>query len=242
MTGKERPKLAVPVVVGTRPEAIKLVPIILALRDDDSYHPIVVSTGQHHWMVADIFELAGITTDVDLWVGDARSGLNERVASVMRRFEDFCREWFGAEGKAVATTEELLSGHFPVTVMVHGDTSSAFAAALAAFHLRIPVMHVEAGLRTASNLTPFPEELNRELIACIASFHCAPTSTNQQNLVREQIPVDQILSPGTPGSTHFAGHPASMCRSRTPLSRSCTTATSGPSWSPRTGARTGPRG
>jgi UDP-N-acetylglucosamine 2-epimerase (non-hydrolysing) len=199
MTAEERPKLAVPVVVGTRPEAIKLVPIILALRDDDSYHPIVVSTGQHHWMVQDIFELAGITTDVDLWVGDARSGLNERVASVMRRFEDFCREWFGAEGKAVATTEELLSGHFPVAVIVHGDTSSAFAAALAAFHLRIPVVHVEAGLRTASNLTPFPEELNRELLSCIACFHCAPTSTNQQNLEREQIPVDQIFVTGNTG-------------------------------------------
>ncbi|MGH2961947.1 MAG: non-hydrolyzing UDP-N-acetylglucosamine 2-epimerase [Solirubrobacterales bacterium] len=196
MTGD---KLAVPIVVGTRPEAIKLVPIILALRDDDSYHPIVVSTGQHHWMVQDIFELAGITTDVDLWVGEGRSGLNERVASVIRRFEDFCREWFGAEGKAVATTEELLSGHFPVAVIVHGDTSSAFAAALAAFHLRIPVMHVEAGLRTDSNLTPFPEELNRELISCIACFHCAPTSANQQNLVREEIPVDQIFVTGNTG-------------------------------------------
>jgi UDP-N-acetylglucosamine 2-epimerase (non-hydrolysing) len=199
MTAEERPKLAVLVVVGTRPEAIKLVPIILALRDDDSRHPIVVSTGQHHWMVQEIFELAGITTDVDLWVGEGRSGLNERVSTVMRRFEDFCREWFGAEGKAVAPLGELLSGHFPTSVIVHGDTSSAFAAALAAFHLRIPVIHVEAGLRTASNLTPFPEELNRELISCIACFHCAPTSTNQQNLVREQIPVDQIFVTGNTG-------------------------------------------
>jgi UDP-N-acetylglucosamine 2-epimerase (non-hydrolysing) len=202
---EEQLKLAVPIVVGTRPEAIKLVPIILALHDDDTYQPIVVSTGQHHWMVQEIFELAGITTDVDLWVGAGRAGLNERVSSVMRRFEDFCREWFGAEGKA-ATVDQIRSGHFPAAVIVHGDTSSAFASALAAFHLRIPVVHVEAGLRTASNLTPFPEELNRELITCIACFHCAPTPTNQQNLVREQIPVDQVFVTGNTGidALHWA--------------------------------------
>ena len=199
-------KLAVPVVVGTRPEAIKLVPIILALRDDDGYHPIVVSTGQHHRMVAEIFDLAGIETDVDLWVGDAHSDLNERVASVIRRFKDFCLEWFGADGSSTASRDALLSGHYPVAVMVHGDTTSAFGAALAAFHLRIPVVHVEAGLRTPSNLMPFPEELNRELISCIACFHCAPTSTNQQNLVREQIPADQVFVTGNTGidALHWA--------------------------------------
>lgn len=202
MTGNERdeaaggPKLAVPVVVGTRPEAIKLVPIILALRDSASFHPIVVSTGQHHKMVEEIFGLAEIKTDVELWVGDARAQLNERVASVMRRFEDFCREWFDAEGGEIAPREEVLSGHFPLAVLVHGDTSSGMAAALAAFHLRIPVMHVEAGLRTGSSLSPFPEELNRELISCIACFHFAPTTTNQQNLVHEDIPVNRIFVTG----------------------------------------------
>ncbi len=196
MGGDVTPKLTVPVVVGTRPEAIKLVPIILALRESESFHPIVVSTGQHHKMVEEIFELAEIKTDVELWVGDARAQLNERVASVMRRFEDFCREWFGAEGKAVASEEEVLSGHFPPAVLVHGDTSSAMAAALAAFHLRIPVMHVEAGLRTGSTLSPFPEELNRELISHIACFHLAPTASNEQNLVRENIPVSEIYVTG----------------------------------------------
>jgi UDP-N-acetylglucosamine 2-epimerase (non-hydrolysing) len=206
MAGEKAPKLTVPVVVGTRPEAIKLVPIILALRDSESFHPIVVSTGQHHKMVEEIFELAEIKTDVELWVGDARAQLNERVASVMRRFEDFCREWFGAEGKAIATSEEVLSGHFPLAVLVHGDTSSAMAAALAAFHLRIPVMHVEAGLRTGSTLSPFPEELNRELIDTIACFHFAPTSSNQQNLVREDIPVNQTFITGNTGidALHWA--------------------------------------
>jgi UDP-N-acetylglucosamine 2-epimerase (non-hydrolysing) len=205
--GTTAPKLTVPVVVGTRPEAIKLVPIILALRDSESFHPIVVSTGQHHRMVGEIFDLAEIETDIDLWVGAGRAQLNERVASVMGRFEDFCREWFGAEGKAVASTEEVLSGHFPLTVLVHGDTSSALAAALAAFHLRIPVMHIEAGLRTGGlNLTPFPEELNRRMISEIACFHFAPTPTNQQNLQRENIDVSQILITGNSGidALHWA--------------------------------------
>ena len=196
----EGPKLAVPVVVGTRPEAIKLVPLILALRTSGCFHPIVVSTGQHHQMVDEIFALADIAPDVELWIGGAHAQLNERVATVMRRFEDFCLEWFGAEGKEPPGAREILSGKFPAAVLVHGDTSSAMAAALAAFHLRIPVMHVEAGLRTGGlNLTPFPEELNRRLIAEIACFHFAPTATNLRNLVHENIDANQIFITGNTG-------------------------------------------
>lgn len=200
-------KLAIPVVVGTRPEAIKLAPLILALRESEWFHPVVVSTGQHHGMVTEIFGLAGIETDVELWIGSAHAPLNERVATVLRRFEDFCREWFGAEGKATASSEEVLSGHFPPATLVHGDTSSAMAAALASFHLRIPVVHVEAGLRAGGlNLSPFPEELNRRLISKIASFHCAPTAANQENLVRENIPFQLTLRTGNTGidALHWA--------------------------------------
>ena len=117
-------------------------------------------------MVAYIFELAGIKPDVVLWAGSKRSQLNERVASVMRRFEDFCAERFEAHPDGTADAEDVLNGRFPAAVLVHGDTTSAMSAALSAFHLRIPVMHVEAGLRTGgNNLTPFPEELNRQLIS-----------------------------------------------------------------------------
>ena len=85
-------------------------------------------------------------------------------------------------------------------MLVHGDTSSAFGAALAAFHLRIPVVHVEAGLRAGTgNMTPFPEELNRRLIARIACLHLAPTATNQENLVRENVPIKQIFVTGNSG-------------------------------------------
>ena len=197
---KPNSKLAVPIVVGTRPEAIKLVPIILALRESEHYEPIVVSTGQHNRMVDYIFELAGIKSDVVLWAGSRRANLNERVSSVMRRFEDFCVDRFEMEPDAVPTVEDTLQGRRPATVLVHGDTSSAMAAALASFHLRIPVMHVEAGLRAGSgNLTPFPEELNRRVISTIASLHFAPTFANLQNLARENVPVSQVFVTGNSG-------------------------------------------
>ena len=188
------------VAVGTRPEAIKLVPIILALRESPSYRPIVVSPGQHHRMVAELFELAGITIDAELWAGNPGGRLNELVASVMRRFESFCTASFGDNGAEIATADQLREGHYPAAVLVHGDTSSAMATALASFHLRIPIVHVEAGLRTGGSiLTPFPEELNRQLVSCMASFHLAPTSENQQNLVRENIDIERIFVTGNTG-------------------------------------------
>ena len=196
----ERTKLVVPIVVGTRPEAIKLVPIIMALRQSELYEPVVVSTGQHNRLVEYIFELADIKPDVTLWAGSRRANLNERVASVMQRFEDFCVERFDVDPDAVPTSADVLSGRHPAAVLVHGDTSSARAAALSAFHLHIPVMHAAAGLRTGhGNLTPFPEELNRQVISTIAALHFAPTSANLQNLVRENIPVDQVFVTGNTG-------------------------------------------
>jgi UDP-N-acetylglucosamine 2-epimerase (non-hydrolysing) len=199
-------KLAVPVVVGTRPEAIKLVPIILALRESRLYHPVVVSTGQHHDMVDEVFDLAGITTDVDLWSGGLRARLNERVATVMQRFEDFCVAMYGEHDGGEPPADDIRSGNYPACVLVHGDTTSAMAAALASFHLRIPVVHVEAGLRSGSSLSPFPEEMNRLVISCLASFHLAPTETNQQNLVRENVPATQIFVTGNTGidALHWA--------------------------------------
>ena len=192
-------RIVVPVIVGTRPEAIKLVPVILALRDSEYYEPLVVSTGQHHRMVNYIFELVGIRPDVTLWSGARHSGLNARVASVMERFEDFCAERFDLTADTAPTGDDILNGRFPAAVLVHGDTSSAMAAALSAFHMRMSVMHVEAGLRTPSNLSPFPEELNRELITRIAALHFAPTQRNLENLVRENVSVNQVFVTGNTG-------------------------------------------
>lgn len=194
---REMKQVKILVVVGTRPEAIKLVPMILALKESPIFLPQVVSTGQHQDMVEEVFGLAGIEVDFNLWVGGARNELNDRVREVMGRLDDFVRVEYGADG--TVKQEEALAGEYPMAVLVHGDTTSAFAAGLAAFHLRIPVVHVEAGLRTGSNLTPFPEELNRELITCIAAFHLAPTSHNLENLVRENVPVSQIFITGNTG-------------------------------------------
>src|SRR5215213_6317607 len=193
-------KLIVPIVVGTRPEAIKLVPIIVALRKSQGFEPLVVSTGQHSRLVEYIFELAGIKPDTTLWAGSRRAQLNERVATVLQRFEDFCVESFDIDPDAIPSQDDVMAGRHPAAVLVHGDTSSAMAAALSSFHLRIPVMHVEAGLRTGgSNLTPFPEELNRQVISTIAAMHFAPTSANLQNLVRENVPVGQVFVTGNTG-------------------------------------------
>jgi len=187
------------VIVGTRPEAIKLVPVILALGESSSFRPIVVETGQHHRMVGEVFALAGIDIDAELWVGRGRAALNERVTAVMSRFDDFIGDEFVTRSGEIATADEIAAG-FPSAVLVHGDTSSAMAAALAACQLHLPVMHVEAGLRTGGSiLTPFPEELNRQIISCVASLHFAPTEQNKQNLVHENIRADQVFVTGNTG-------------------------------------------
>jgi UDP-N-acetylglucosamine 2-epimerase (non-hydrolysing) len=176
-----------------------MVPLVLALRASANFHPVVITTGQHRDLVRPILELAEIEPDIDLEVGHPGLTLNELVSSVMAGLDRFCRARFNATGTAVATRSEIWDAGFPIGVLVHGDTSSALAAAVAAFNLRIPVGHVEAGLRTNSTLTPFPEELNRQVIARIATFHLSPTTLNQQNLVREGIPDERIFVTGNTG-------------------------------------------
>ncbi len=187
------------VLIGTRPEAIKMFPVVHALERNSRLSPIVVTTGQHRDLVAPILELAGIEPDHDLDVGRPGLTLNELVTSVVIGLDAFCRDRFGATGTAVTTRESIRENGFPAATLVHGDTSSALAAALASFHLRIPVCHVEAGLRTWSTLTPYPEELNRQLISRIAAFHLAPTSVNKESLVREGIRSEQIFVTGNTG-------------------------------------------
>ena len=183
------------VVIGTRPEAIKLLPVVQAMRDSHLLAPLVISTGQHSEMVARVLGLDGIVPDADLGVGRPGSTLNELFAGVLTGIERFCIERFGPPD-ALDTRRAMMPGTYPAGCIVHGDTSSAVAAALAAFHLQIPVAHVEAGLRTRLTLSPFPEELNRQLIARIAAFHLAPTSTNKENLILEGVRGDQVFVTG----------------------------------------------
>ena len=186
------------VVVGTRPDAVKFVPLIRTLRESEVFRPIVLSTGQHHRMVGEVLDLAGIEPDFHLWVGVSHHQLNNRLAGVVRRFDDLYREEFGAYG-AAGQDGSIRDGRCPVAVLVHGDNTSAMAAGLASFHLNIPVIHVEAGLRSGNDLIPYPEEMNRQIITRVSRFHMAPTIRNMQNLILENIPAERILVTGNTG-------------------------------------------
>lgn len=181
-------KFRIVIVVGTRPEAIKLFPIILAIRESRFLEAFVINTGQHRDLVQPVFDLAGITPDVDLHAGDRPNTLNQLVAKVLDRADTIIED------------ESAGNDVFPTAaVIVHGDTTTAMAGALAAVQESRPVIHVEAGLRTGNTLSPFPEELNRQLISRIAAFHLAPTVTNLNNLVNERIPADRVLVTGNTG-------------------------------------------
>jgi UDP-N-acetylglucosamine 2-epimerase (non-hydrolysing) len=166
------------VVVGTRPAAIKLAPVILALRAAPWAQVEVLATGQHRELLADALSDFGIMPDADLAVmrpGQALSGVAARILEALdQRF---------------ATSP-------PDCVVVQGDTTTVMAAGIAAFHRRIPVVHVEAGLRTGHMGEPFPEEFNRRLVALCTALHCAPTDVMADNLRAESIPESQILVSG----------------------------------------------
>ncbi|WP_334168812.1 UDP-N-acetyl glucosamine 2-epimerase [Timonella senegalensis] len=185
------------VVFGTRPEAIKMIPVIRALQDSGLFRPVVVSTGQHTDMVEDLITASGLRLDVNLRasapMGDRRPTLNEVVARIITGVD---RVWSSEELPSEYQDQGRRSVHGAKVCLVHGDTSSALAAALAAFNLQIPVVHVEAGLRTSNLLSPFPEEGNRQLISRIAALHLAPTTSNKMNLVREGVDYDRVLVTG----------------------------------------------
>jgi UDP-N-acetylglucosamine 2-epimerase (non-hydrolysing) len=167
----------VTVVLGTRPEAIKLAPVILAFRDAPDLRLRVVLTGQHREMVAQVMDLFGLEADDDLALMAPRQTLTHVTCAALQGL----REEFNA--------------HPANLVLVQGDTTTAFAAALAAFYEQIPVGHVEAGLRTDNLLDPFPEEANRRLISQLAQLHFAPTGQSAANLRAAGV-VGEILITG----------------------------------------------
>ncbi|MBR2650483.1 MAG: UDP-N-acetylglucosamine 2-epimerase (non-hydrolyzing), partial [Clostridia bacterium] len=154
-------------VFGTRPEAIKMCPVILELKKRGSFCVKVAVSGQHREMLREVLDLFGITPDYDMNIMKVGQSLSDITLLVMR----------GMEG--------ILDETLPDIVLVHGDTSTAYAAALSAFFRRIPVGHIEAGLRTYDTAAPFPEEFNRRAIALIASLHFAPTEAAKRNLLSE---------------------------------------------------------
>ncbi|WP_261356305.1 non-hydrolyzing UDP-N-acetylglucosamine 2-epimerase [Synechococcus sp. ATX 2A4] len=167
----------VSIVLGTRPEAIKLAPVIHAFQQAEGFRTRVVLTGQHREMVAQVMELFSLTADRDLALMTPRQTLTHVTCA------------------ALTGLEQDFTEHRPDLVLVQGDTTTAFASALAAFYQQIPVGHVEAGLRTDNLLDPFPEEANRRLISQIGQLHFAPTSVSEANLRGAGV-VGQVLVTG----------------------------------------------
>lgn len=165
-------------IFGTRPEAIKMAPIVAALQNSRAFECVVTVTGQHREMLDQVNELFGIVPDHDLNILQQRQSLSV----IMTRTID--------------GLDRLFSNTKPDAVIVQGDTTTSTAAAIAAFYHSIPVVHLEAGLRSGNLLSPFPEEANRKITSQIASLHLAPTSTSKANLVAEGISEEDIVVTG----------------------------------------------
>ncbi|MFF2245805.1 non-hydrolyzing UDP-N-acetylglucosamine 2-epimerase [Arthrobacter sp. NPDC058130] len=165
-------------IFGTRPEAIKMAPIVSALQESPLFRCYVTVTGQHREMLDQVNELFGIVPDHDLNI--LQQG--QSLSAIMTRTID--------------GLEKLFAATRPDAVVVQGDTTTSTAAAIAAFYHGIPVVHVEAGLRSGDLLSPFPEEANRKITSQITRLHLAPTSTSRENLLREGISAEDIVVTG----------------------------------------------
>lgn len=166
------------VVFGTRPEAIKMAPVIRALRQNDSILCQVTVTAQHREMLDQVLKLFKIVPDFDLNLMKHGQTLTEITTRVL------------------SDLEEVFQRERPDLVLVHGDTTTTFVAALAAFYTHIPVGHVEAGLRTGNKYSPFPEEMNRKLASVLTDLHFAPTETAKRNLLLEGVEPEKIFVTG----------------------------------------------
>lgn len=165
-------------VFGTRPEAIKMAPLVHALAKDPHFEAKVCVTAQHREMLDQVLKLFSIVPEYDLNIMQPGQGLTEITCRIL-------------EG-----LKPVLESFKPDVVLVHGDTTTTMAASLAAFYQRIPVGHVEAGLRTGDLSSPWPEEGNRTLTGHLATYHFAPTETSRQNLLRENIADNRITVTG----------------------------------------------
>jgi len=166
------------VCFGTRPEAIKLAPVISQLEQDERLSSITVTTSQHREMLQQVLTTFDIRPEIDLSLMRERQQLSSLTA------------------RAVSALGETIGDIRPNAVLVQGDTTTAFCAALAAFYHGVPVGHVEAGLRTHNTRDPFPEEINRRLISTVAEWHFCPTERNSAALAAEGIPRDRLLVTG----------------------------------------------
>lgn len=177
--GRSQEQIKVLVALGTRPEAIKLAPVIMELRrHQDRIQTVVCATGQHREMMPQVLKTFGLQPDFDLDVMKTNQSLADVTCAVL------------------AGMDTVLEREKPDMMLVQGDTTTTMAASLAAFYRRIPVGHVEAGLRTGDRYKPFPEEINRRLTTHIADCHFAPTELSRRNLLHEGVSDDHILVTG----------------------------------------------
>ena len=165
-------------IFGTRPEAIKMAPLVKALQKDARFETIVTVTGQHRQMLDQVLHLFDIKPQYDL--------------NIMKQGQDL----YDITSRILAGMRDILKESKPDIVLVHGDTSTSTAAALAAFYAQIPVGHVEAGLRTYDIYSPWPEEMNRQITGRIATLHFSPTSRSHDNLTSEGVKENQIAVTG----------------------------------------------
>ena len=172
-------KKKIMLVFGTRPEAIKMAPLVLAFQNhQDDFDTIVCVTGQHREMIDQVLEIFDIKPDYDL--------------NIMKQGQDL----YDVTTRVLLGMRDVLHEVKPDIVLVHGDTTTSTAAALAAFYQQIPVGHVEAGLRTYNIYSPWPEEMNRQLTGRIATYHFAPTILSQSNLLNEGVQKEKIVITG----------------------------------------------
>jgi UDP-N-acetylglucosamine 2-epimerase (non-hydrolysing) len=166
------------VVYGTRPEAIKMAPVVAALERSEHLAPVVVLTGQHRAMLDQVNSLFGIEAVHDLDIISPRQTLEDITT------------------RTLVGLRPLLEQEQPDAVLVQGDTTTCFAAALGAFYHQVPVFHLEAGLRTDNRYNPFPEEVNRRLTTQLTALHLAPTSTSRANLLHDGVDPDSVVTTG----------------------------------------------
>tara|TARA_R110002111_G_scaffold15899_4_gene41087 strand:+ start:1150 stop:2385 length:1236 start_codon:yes stop_codon:yes gene_type:complete len=165
-------KCIIVIVAGTRPEVIKMAPVYLALTRNDLFQPILISTGQHRQMLDQAFAVFGLKPDIDLDLMQPGQTLPDLT------------------GRVISSMTSALMKLKPTAVLVQGDTTTVLGAAMAAFYEKMPLGHVEAGLRTGNMLSPFPEEMNRRLTSPLARWNFCPTDLSKANLVREGISAD----------------------------------------------------